>query len=155
MADSLSDQLQAEANELDIHVAKARDSKIELPLQSLESAAREVAAAWSGSSMGYHATVYYRDFQPPPASAHFSKEWGLFPIMHTTGDWIRYGHEDVLSVIIERAGNPDLASATTAATEAKNVFANSRAECSSILSIFLQGGDDAYVQKLKAEIEQL
>ncbi len=157
MADSLSDQLQAEANELDNQAAKVHHSKIELPLRSFESAAREVGAAWSGSSMGYHATVYYRDFQPPPAGAHFSKEWGLFPgmIMHTTGEWIRYEHEDVLSVIMELAGNPDLACATAAAAEAKDVFANSRAECSSILSIFLQGGDDSHIQKLKADIEQL
>src|ERR1022692_3063075 len=144
MADSLPDQLRAEANELDTQAAKARDSQVELPLQSLENAAREVGAAWSGSSMGYHATVYYQGFQPPPAGANFSKEWGLFPgiISHTTGEWVINRHEDVLSLIVERAGNPDVTTATAAAIAAKEVFSQSRADCLSILSIFLQGGDD-------------
>jgi predicted nucleotide-binding protein len=157
MTDSLPDQLRAEANELDTQAAKARDSQIERPLQSLERAAREVGAAWSGSSMGFHATVYYRDFQPPPAGAHFSKEWGLFSgmISHTTGEWVINRHEDVLSLIVERAGNPELTTATVAATAAIEVFSNSRAECLSILSIFLQGSADTYIQRLVVEIEKL
>ncbi|MHA6719158.1 TIR domain-containing protein [Sphingomonas sp. RS6] len=33
--------------------------------------------AWSGSNLGYHANVYYRELNPPPAGAKFSPEWGL------------------------------------------------------------------------------
>jgi hypothetical protein len=50
-------------------------------LQRAFSAIREVCnqakRAWSGSSLGYHATVYFGDISPKPAGVHFSSEWGI------------------------------------------------------------------------------
>ena len=45
-------------------------------LNKLEETAINVGKSWSGSWLGYHSRVYYRDLQPVPPGARFSKEWG-------------------------------------------------------------------------------
>ena len=157
MSRSLSDQLRAEADQLTTCAATERSEQIEVPLRQLLDAAREIGAAWSRSSLGYHSRVYYKDFQQPPPGANFSIEWGFFPAIagRTTGEWVEYRHEDVLRLINDRAGNPDLATARDGSNEAKEVFDKSRAECLSILSIFLDAAKDTYIEKLRTEIEEL
>lgn len=39
-------------------------------------ATEKIAESWSGSSMGYHSELYYRNFERPPMGAEFSPEWG-------------------------------------------------------------------------------
>ena len=39
-------------------------------------ATHRVVPSWSGSWMGYHSELYYRDFAPPPLENSFSPEWG-------------------------------------------------------------------------------
>jgi len=43
---------------------------------AVTKAAQTVAESWSGSPMGYHAELYYRNFEQPPLAAAFSREWG-------------------------------------------------------------------------------
>lgn len=43
---------------------------------AVTEAAEKVAVSWSGSSMGYHSELYYRNFDHPPLGAGFSPEWG-------------------------------------------------------------------------------
>jgi len=43
---------------------------------AVTKAAETVAQSWSGSSMGYHSELYYRNFEHPPLGAEFSPEWG-------------------------------------------------------------------------------
>src|ERR1035437_1309872 len=157
MSKTLSDQLRAEAEQLTACAATERSQQIEVPLQQLFNAARGIGVSWSGSSLGYHARVYYKEFQPPPPGTNFSVEWGFFPATagRTKGEWAEYRHEDVLRLIHDRAGNLDLTVARAASQEAKELFDKSRAECLSILSIFLDGTNDTYIGKLRTEIEEL
>jgi hypothetical protein len=37
-----------------------------------------VDESWSGSNLGYHADLYYGDFQRPPLAARFNPEWGAY-----------------------------------------------------------------------------
>ncbi len=76
-------------------------------------------------------------------------------IGRTIGEWREYSHEDVLQLILDRAGSPDLSIAQRRAREVKDTFEKARAECLSILSIFLEETNDNFTQTLKAEIEQL
>lgn len=43
---------------------------------AVNAATHQVAASWSGSWMGYHSELYYRDFALPPLENSFSPEWG-------------------------------------------------------------------------------
>ena len=43
---------------------------------AITKAAETIAQSWSGSSMGYHSELYYRNFERPPLGAEFSPEWG-------------------------------------------------------------------------------
>jgi hypothetical protein len=43
---------------------------------AITKATQKIAGSWSGSWMGYHTELYYRDFEPPPLGATFSPEWG-------------------------------------------------------------------------------
>jgi hypothetical protein len=55
---------------------KEGSSDFEL-VDRLQESAEAAQKAWSGSSIGYHARVYYSGFKQPPRGANFSSEWGL------------------------------------------------------------------------------
>ncbi|MGW1186209.1 TIR domain-containing protein [Streptomyces drozdowiczii] len=78
-------------------------------LLALEDAATEVGKAWSGSSLGYQANVYYAHFNVPPPGHAFSREWGFHGAFHgTVGAWEVCNSDDVMARIEELAGHPDL-----------------------------------------------
>lgn len=92
--------------------AELANREVELetePLDALQAAAEEVGRAWSQSNLGYQANVYYKDFQPPPPGAMFSREWGFMGMFHgTTGEWEICQVEQVTALIEKRAGEPDI-----------------------------------------------
>lgn len=116
-------------------------------LARLKTAANDVEQAWSGSSIGYHASVYYLDLATRPPGAHFSSEWGRIPsfVGGTTGEWREYRDEDILERIYEAAGNPSLISLSEAATELNTKVEDAKATFDSILSL---AGLDAYLQSV-------
>lgn len=111
-------------------------------LESLESIASEFGKAWSGSNLGYHAFVYYQDFEPPPPGSHFSAEWGLersWPIAGTTGNWVEYSYDAVRAEIRRRARSADLDAASELA---KPVRANLDALKQDIVSALTVASSD-------------
>jgi len=48
----------------------------EANLKELLETLRQIDASWSGSCLGYHSRMYYRNFQNPPPELRFSIEWG-------------------------------------------------------------------------------
>ncbi|WP_269516126.1 TIR domain-containing protein [Brevundimonas subvibrioides] len=75
-------------------------------LDSLKAVAGDFGRSWSGSNLGYHSSVYFRDFKTPPPGAHFSTEWGLqrsWPSPGSSGDWVEYGFDEVREAIKKRA----------------------------------------------------
>jgi hypothetical protein len=55
---------------------------------ALIKSATKIAKSWSGSWLGYHSRVYYKNFETPPVGAVFSQEWGLIDSsMGTKGVW--------------------------------------------------------------------
>ena len=99
------------ADDLERLVARSEDPGVREPIMYLDQAATRVGRAWSGSWIGYHANVYYRDFQSPPPGAHFSAEWGnrMPSGLHgTTGDWVEQDPERVSRTVHGQAGNPNI-----------------------------------------------
>lgn len=127
-------------------------------LSSLDSSATEVQKAWSGSWLGYHSRVYYRNFQPPPAGANFSSEWGLeevWGINGTTGNWEEYTADHIRSTIERRAGAPDLSEARRVSSVCQEAFDDKRADVLSILESCLSQQPDPILQEVRDEVRKL
>jgi hypothetical protein len=65
-------------------------------------AARLVERAWSGSPAGYHAELYYRNFEAPPMDKRFNVEWG--GLRGIPEGWAQRDPEQVRARIEELAG---------------------------------------------------
>jgi hypothetical protein len=132
---------------------------IDEPFRRLEEAARNVAASFSGSWLGYHANVYYSGFQAPPAGAHFSQEWGLcgeeWLGLGSTGDWNEFNPSAVKQIIIDQAGNPELTRQLQASKEAERAFMNARSQFLSILETEKGREQDSVLADLKKEFMAL
>jgi len=118
--------------QLEAAAEKGNAEDIEQPLKALQDAAHQVSRAFSGSWLGYHSRVYYEGFVEPPPGANFSQEWGLKNMEFTS-----------------------LGSARDAARHADEVFDKGKAEIISILETELASQPDAFLAKLKAELEKL
>lgn len=147
------------AEKLKAAAATGEGSEIENPLAALENAARSIGRSFSGSWAGYHSRVYYADFSPPPPGAHFSQEWGLKDMymssLGSRGDWREYDAEAVKEHVRNTAGNPDLSDARLLAEKAAETFEFSKADIVSVLQNELDERGDAFVESLKAQLEQL
>ena len=133
--------------------ARADESSFADPLTTLLEAAESASAAWSGSSLGYHALVYYADLAPPPPGAHFSREWGFIsPLQGTTGDWREYPHDHVIRYIEKSAGTPDLSRLHTDATEAYQLVDDAKDDVASMLRAELGGRVDEHLGKVLEKV---
>jgi len=58
--------------------AQARPEIAELrrKAEAVAQASRLVGEAWSGSCMGHHTMLYFKDFEKPPLGDQFNVEWG-------------------------------------------------------------------------------
>lgn len=153
----ISDELLEIAQELDSIQAEYDSPEIKAPLQKLENAANGIGKAWSGSWLGYHSRVYYRDFQTPPAGAHFSQEWGLMQYFTdgTTGEWREYEYDRVQKKIYELAGEPDLEAARALAKRTRNLISDKQTEIASLISTAQENKEDSFISKLRKDVEEI
>ena len=154
---TLSDELSEIAGRLD--AIKARDDflTVKKNLSDLAEAAETVGKAWSRSWIGYQAYVYYRGLQSPPASAHFSQEWGLREIGFsegTSGAWVKYEDNVVHSEIHKKAGNPNMQLVQAFAETAKYTFEDCKAEILSLLTTALDEYKDPFLAEQKEEAKK-
>lgn len=128
-------------------------------LDKLQEASENIGKSWSGSWLGYHSKVYYKDLQPAPPGARFSKEWGLMhtiAIEDTIGDWVEHDFDTVVDRIYQTADNPDLKKYNFLIREAGSCFEESKAKLLSILSIIKKSQkEDRYLTDLIEEIKKL
>ena len=147
------------AKQLEATAETGNAEVIEQPLKALQDAAHQVGRAFSGSWLGYHSRVYYKDFTVPPPGANFSQEWGLQDLSLTDlgsrGSWREYDYDAVERHIEALAKHPTLDPARDAARHADEVFDKGKAEIISILETELASQPDAFLSILKAELEKL
>jgi predicted nucleotide-binding protein len=154
----LHEELLEIADKMKLYAQKAKQENISLPLSKLEDAANSVSKAWSGSWLGYHASIYYKDLQVPPPGAHFSQEWGMERTIGnygTTGDWREYKDDGVIAAIHALAGNPDLDSARELSEKAENAFDEEKYNILSLLTTALSENSDPFISNLKGDVEKL
>ena len=129
------------------------------PLEDLQDAANEVGKSWSGSWLGYHSRIYYAGFEAPPPGTRFSQEWGFrntFSIPSTAGDWREYNFDEVVSFIMNEAGNPGLSPLELETEEVKEFFEDSRSTLVSRLSNAVRREpDDKFLDELLTQAKNL
>jgi hypothetical protein len=156
VSQTYADQLRAEATRLEPEVIYSRTDAFTFPFKQFAEAEQQFAKAWSGSNLGFHSCVYYKDFQPPPPGAHFSVEWGIVArFQGTTGEWVEFPRDKVRAAVCRLAGNPNIEPLQARADEARRLLDDVKAHVLSILSAFLSFSDDQYVAGLKESAEKL
>ena len=158
MTDSY-DELLRIAQDLEQLAAQGHSEEIWQPLERLQNAASRAYKAWSGSWLGYHANVYYKNLQPPPPGAHFSLEWGLnrpaFEPKQTTGEWVEYDPDEVISTIHRKAGISDLNQGMAFKKSTEDVFAMQKGNLLSIIEIDLGYPGYQFLKEQKEKINDL
>ena len=133
----------------------SQSTEIQEAIERLWSAAYAVNRSWSGSCIGYHANVYYQDFEPPPPGRRFSVEWGITGgPFGSPGKWMEQDPEHVQQVIYERAGVSGDAVLTGFNDRASACVEEQRL---SMLSVFAaldkRLGPDDFLSRVQAEVE--
>lgn len=125
-------------------------------VDAIEGAAKEIGKAWSGSWLGYHANIYYKDLQDPPTGDHFSVEWGFSqPFEYRAGNWQEYKPDTVRKVILNKANNPDLEKLHQLCEEGIKIFNDAKGEVLSILEVSVVNPPDKYLSSLISELEKV
>jgi predicted nucleotide-binding protein/DNA-binding XRE family transcriptional regulator len=127
-------------------------------VDAILAACEKIGKSWSGSNLGYHATVYYVGLATPPAGAHFSSEWGIqerWPIQDTRGDWEEYKFEDVTNAIFAVADVPDLMAEESLADETRKEFETLKTDIISILTAWSADHKDNFIGKKLAEVPNI
>lgn len=83
------------------------DNFIQQNTDVFKSNLSQISKAFSGSCIGYHARIYYRQFQTPQPGDHFSAEWGFMDRLSnpTSPNWVEYTEDAV-----RKAARTDIAS---------------------------------------------
>jgi hypothetical protein len=152
--DDLS-QIAAAAEQL---LTRIRDERLQKPLESLRRSSKDAARAWSGSNLGYHATVYCEDLQPKPPEAQFSAEWGLeerWPVHSPHPCWRIMDHQAVIDEIVSRAGGYDPKVIDAQLAPIRVTFGDLKENAISILSAVRSVTTDDFLQTKLQEIKKL
>ena len=148
------EELLSIADRMDDLAERGRQDEIEKPLQLLKQAAEDIGRAWSGSWIGYHASVYYKCLKPPPPGDHFSQEWGLM-LEGDSGNWVEFDPVYVGKAVHERVGNPDTKPVENFHSEAVEEFDRQKTDALSNLEIELGDSSDSFLSGLKDEVSGL
>lgn len=89
-------------------------------LVSVEESAFEIGRAWSKSWIGDQASLYYRDFKPPPPDDEFDQLSGKF--LRDQTSWVNYSDEEVSSRIHDNVDLRKVERATEIAKKCSTIF---------------------------------
>lgn len=125
---------------------------------------KQVSKAWSGSLLGYHACVYYENFNVPPKGAKFSQEWGINnPIVEldsfnilggSVGSWIEYTYEEVIEYINQKAGILDLSQVIQDSNDSRKIIEDAKDDVLLIINARGLLNNDEFLSKLIKDIEK-
>jgi hypothetical protein len=139
-------------------LAQIRNERIQKPLEALRKVCEQVQQAWSGSNLGYHATVYFAGLQPKPPNAEFSPEWGLmdrWPTHQPHAGWQTMDHQAVVDEIISRAEHPNRDSLESELASIRKTFTELKESATSILTPIASETQDSFLKRKLSEIEGL
>lgn len=143
-------EIEAEVMQLEASIADW-DRRFADLSDRLRQAWSELANAASDSWIGYHATVYYRDFIMPPAGAEFDSFSGYSV---PENGWREYNYQEFLDELVRRAGTSvaDLDPLAAIAGDVTRVLLAAREEIVSSLDALLAMGPDRRLEELRGRL---
>ena len=91
-----------------------------------------------------------------PPGAHFSQEWGLADrYSGSVGNWTEYRYSDVVDLIFQIAGNPNLDKFGELSNRAREAFVDTKDDLLSLIHANLRVEQDNFLQNLVEKIEKL
>lgn len=124
-------------------------------LNDLLQRAKQFDISSSGSWLGYHANVYYKNFDAPPAGAHFDVEHGTAVTSYFSSYepvWVERTEQEVLDLLVNEQIKDAFAIAERQAERGLKLVNSVKADVSSILAIYLGAHDDSFVRRIDDEI---
>lgn len=145
------DELEALGNELQQAADSFGSPDEQESMKRLNDAIHDAHSSWSGSNLGYHSRVYYRDLETPPANDMFSKEWGL--MMRSDTPWTPYSEDEVRKMILKRFPEADLDKKVEKSDKVRSFTFEKKDDLSSILSNVLEVASDSYLENLAKTVQ--
>lgn len=119
----------------------------------LHTAIQSLDSAWSGSCLGYHASVYTEGLRPKRGGEEFDREWGFRNGIYKP--WTEYDYESIRAEIHQRADVWDLSPIEQARLSAQEAFELSQSELLPTLDALLTVRPDSIIQELRQKIADL
>src|SRR5579859_5747607 len=122
----------------------------------VQNALEQLDVAASGSWFGYHANVYYRDFETPEPGDTFSVEWGLMERIYerVSHNWIPVRYEDVERFVKNYAGITNLNVLTETAKEIDGIVGPARRELLATLAAYRSEKADPTLLAIQQKLEK-
>lgn len=119
--------------------------------------ANQIGKSSSGSWMGYHANVYYENFDAPPAGSHFDVERGTGGSYYSSPDpaWVEHTAQNVFDFIVGEQAKNVLASVEQQAELGAELLKSVQEDVASILAVYLSEHEDSFVRRVADEIEKI
>lgn len=119
-------------------------------IETLETAINDADKAWSGSWLGYHSRVYYKDLKTPPPGAHFDPASGLMDeyLGDTRGEWGEFDYDHVYTALKSVVDDTTFQRLQDAANDARKMVGDVRERLVSILTAVNEKTENQYVEKL-------
>jgi len=121
-------------------------------------ACESLEEAWSGSWLGYHASMYTEGLRPRQPGEHFDSEWGMkdaWPSNRTTGAWREYDYDTVYHEIQRLSGDADTEMISRAARTADRVFSECKEDLLPTLDAVLADSNDQVLRKMRDKVAKL
>jgi predicted nucleotide-binding protein len=155
--DNVVDELIRIAQKCDRAFAPFKAGPVKEMTGRLLTACNEMALSWSGSCIGYHATIYLKGFRKAGRLDIFDRQWGLVNVHfnQTRGDWIATDYDTVKDAIMSRAGVSGLEPIEDAAMRASITFDEARDELLPMLDAVLSDHDDKALREQREKLAKL
>ncbi len=138
--------------------ARLREETLRKALSAIERACGQAKRAWSGSNLGYHATVYCEGLEPPPPGVNFSPEWGIenrWPVNQPDPGWTEMDYQAVVDLILLRAAGPDIAAIEEVLKQLRGEFSVLKERTISLFTALQPNAKDTFLERKLRQIESL
>jgi hypothetical protein len=139
-------------------LSQVRDSRLQGAVAAVRKACDEAKRSWSGSNLGYHATVYYDGLNAKPADVQFSPEWGLMDVWPThqpDRGWRMMDHHAVVEQILARASHPDIEEIARTLASIRESFLSLKERAISLLTAVPADQGDSFLARKLDQIKGL